>query len=238
MAVQRSLLSRGIDIRGTSLRRRLDYKKVPRASVRPPVLSAESRAILFRIKERKRIDKNLRSLVKAHTPALPPPPRSRKRNPFIDDVAIESDGDGGDVSSTPSSPDTPDIVEVPCTPKQGFRLWFPTAAPKKPASKPPLPHLRSKPLRFPVPKKSIVKPAKSFVHIHRFGIKSTTTTSINSIVTSSNVDIKPAVTVVPKPLVKPSNCDLCGITVTGPQQLQRHRGTKKCLRRSKNSTSN
>lgn len=245
MGHQRSLLSRGIDIRSTSVRRRLDYNKVPRSTARPPALSAESRAILHRINERKRLDKHLRSLVvKSAIPIPAQRSRSRKRNPFIDDTAVESDGDGGDVSSTPSSPASPDIEEVPCTPRKGFRLYFPTAAPvlqKPSASKPPLPRLRSKPYRFPTPQKSIFRPAKSFVHIHRFEIKSTLKPSVNSFVTSANVDIKPAVkpvvTTAVTAVVKPTDCDLCGQTVNGPSQLLRHRGTKRCLRRSKNSIS-
>lgn len=119
---QQSLRSRGIDIRSTSVRCHLDYNKALRYTVHHPVLSSESQYILFRINDRKRIGKHVSSLISALKPTPGLPPRSRGRNLFINDVAVESKGDVTEFSSTPSSPDYPESFEVSCTPKKGFHI--------------------------------------------------------------------------------------------------------------------
>lgn len=162
---------------------------------------------------------------------------SRPHNPFIDYTAVESDGCGGDVSSAASSPG---VTEVPCTPNKGFQLYFLTAATAVKAStrKPPRIPLRHKPANTLSVTKFIVNQTHSLVKVIGLDIRP----SIKSVNSSVSLNINPVEksvgTSIVQPVVKPTDCDVCGLTVNGPRQLLRHRNTKKCIIRSKQPKSN
>ena len=131
-------------------------------------------------------------------------PRARPKCRFIDDAAVESDGEGGDVPSAATTPDVEFIDEAPAVkwdpklPHPAFaRLLQPAP---KPAAKlaPP----------FRKPTAGLFKP--------RYWVGTEYLRAKNQIA---------------KPLVIRRRCDLCQLVVSGPKQLTQHRGGKKCERR-------
>lgn len=131
MGWQRPLYTKGIDVhKRDGVRKKLDFtREVPSARVKwtKPKLSIEGQELLAWINRRRRTTERLRELAaKSQTVQV-----CRRNHPLIDDSAIESDSEGGDIASRAS---TPDLEEVPCTPRIK-RVWFNTKDPSIPRPK-------------------------------------------------------------------------------------------------------
>ncbi len=183
---------------------------------RPAKLSAEGCCILTEINNRKHINQYLKTLVskKANHP-------TRRRNRFVNDAAVETDGEGGDIISMPSSPE---VVEVPATPRtKPFYFGLSLTSPSQPQSLPSKPPRKAK-----VP--FSIKPALKKTHVKSvsFHIKPSIIHPINTFASSVAYAIDPS----SNPLAQ-VKCDLCSLCLNGPHQLHRHRDSKKCRCRVK-----
>ena len=72
-----------------------------------------------------------RSSPRRFNPRPQPRPQPRRRHPLIDDSAIESDGEGGDISSTATTPEQPSPVK----PTKPIVVMF-RSIPRPPSPKP------------------------------------------------------------------------------------------------------
>lgn len=143
-----------------------------------------------------------------------PPIRTpvRRRNPFIDDSAVESDGDGGDISSTASTPLAPSPIRAP-----------------------PVLALRSKPLKsikkttVKVKVINLISPAVTLGPSFEIKPSHSVNRSGLTIINGPSFVINPK----SKAIVSVETCDKCGTKVNGPKQLQIHRDSKICKKRAK-----
>ena len=159
-------------------------------------------------------------------------PQPRPKNPFIDDSAIESDGEGGNIESTPSSPDT---SPRPARVEPKIQVFDRTSVIRGPTLRivPKGTVLPSKPFLPPFPKRSLVvtkipvfpRPNPIVKPVRR-----TKKICLRSILPPADRILKPARKSVVAQVQKIS-CDLCGSTLSGPKQLAQHRGGKKCKNR-------